>query len=149
MLKKCMGYPSLIIPTEDIGINDNLSYEEIPVTILDRQVRKLRTKEVASVKVLWRNQAKAKGFGLRPWLRDQSCLKLGLATAYNDHEGLLNPWWPPRVMVTPVIGMAVCPRKVPSQGSLSQATSQLVVMTTGHRKACGVALALWELEDVE
>ncbi|WMV26089.1 hypothetical protein MTR67_019474 [Solanum verrucosum] len=56
MLKKCMGDPSLIIPTEDIGINDSLSYEEIPVQILDRQVRKLRTKEVASVKVLWRNQ---------------------------------------------------------------------------------------------
>ncbi|WMV42436.1 hypothetical protein MTR67_035821 [Solanum verrucosum] len=39
MLKKCMGNPSLIIPTEDIGINDSLSYEEIPVQILDRQVR--------------------------------------------------------------------------------------------------------------
>ena len=43
-----MGNPSLIIPTEDIGIKDSLSY--------DRQVHKLRTKEVASVKVLWRNQ---------------------------------------------------------------------------------------------
>ncbi|WMV45802.1 hypothetical protein MTR67_039187 [Solanum verrucosum] len=56
MLKKCMGDPSLIIPIENIGIKDNLSYEEIPVQILDRQVCKLRTKEVASVKVLWRNQ---------------------------------------------------------------------------------------------
>ncbi|WMV49533.1 hypothetical protein MTR67_042918 [Solanum verrucosum] len=56
MLKKCMGDPSLIIPTEDIGIKDSLSYEEILLQILDRQVRKLRTKEVASVKVLWRNQ---------------------------------------------------------------------------------------------
>ncbi|WMV54936.1 hypothetical protein MTR67_048321 [Solanum verrucosum] len=55
MLKKCIRDPSLIIPTEDIGIKDSLSYEEIPVHILDRQVRKLRTKEVASVKVLWRN----------------------------------------------------------------------------------------------
>ncbi|WMV07494.1 hypothetical protein MTR67_000879 [Solanum verrucosum] len=54
MLKKCMRDP-LIILTEDIGIKDNLSYEEIPVQILDRQVRKLRTNEVASVKVLWRN----------------------------------------------------------------------------------------------
>ncbi|WMV58832.1 hypothetical protein MTR67_052217 [Solanum verrucosum] len=54
MLKKCMRDPSHIITTEDIGINDSLSYEEIPV--LDRQVRKLRTKEVASVKVLSRNQ---------------------------------------------------------------------------------------------
>ncbi|WMV18382.1 hypothetical protein MTR67_011767 [Solanum verrucosum] len=56
MLKKCMGDHSLIIPTEDIGIKDSLSYEEIQVKIQDRQVRKLRTKEVASVKVLWRNQ---------------------------------------------------------------------------------------------
>ncbi|WMV24474.1 hypothetical protein MTR67_017859 [Solanum verrucosum] len=56
MLKKCMRDPSLIIPTENIGIKDSLSYEEIPAQILDRQVRKLRTKEVASVKVLWRNK---------------------------------------------------------------------------------------------
>ncbi|WMV58576.1 hypothetical protein MTR67_051961 [Solanum verrucosum] len=57
ILKKFMGDPSLIIPTEDIGIKDKLSYEEIPVQILDRQVDKLRTKEVALVKVLWRNQS--------------------------------------------------------------------------------------------
>ncbi|WMV07662.1 hypothetical protein MTR67_001047 [Solanum verrucosum] len=55
MLKKCMRDLSLIIPIEDIGIKDSLSYEEIPVQILDHQVRKLRINEVASVKVLWRN----------------------------------------------------------------------------------------------
>ncbi|WMV10179.1 hypothetical protein MTR67_003564 [Solanum verrucosum] len=52
MLKKCIGDPSFILPTESIRIKDNLSYEEVPVQILDRQVRKLRTKNVASVKVL-------------------------------------------------------------------------------------------------
>ena len=46
----------MIIPTEKVGIKYNLSCEEIPVQILDPQVWKLRTKEVASVKVLWRNQ---------------------------------------------------------------------------------------------
>ncbi|WMV34230.1 hypothetical protein MTR67_027615 [Solanum verrucosum] len=51
-----MGDPSLIIPTENIVIKNSLSYEEIPVQILDRQFRKFRTKEVASCKVLWRNQ---------------------------------------------------------------------------------------------
>ncbi|WMV09516.1 hypothetical protein MTR67_002901 [Solanum verrucosum] len=56
MLNKCMNEPLLIIPTKNMEIKDSLSYEEIPVQILDRQVRKLRTKEVASVKVLWRNQ---------------------------------------------------------------------------------------------
>ncbi|KAH0669267.1 hypothetical protein KY285_023426 [Solanum tuberosum] len=46
----------LELPQELAAVHpDNLSYEEIPVQILDRQVRKLRTKEVGSVKVLWRN----------------------------------------------------------------------------------------------
>ena len=36
---------------------DSFSYEEVPVEILDRQVRRLRNKEVASVKVLWRSQS--------------------------------------------------------------------------------------------
>ncbi|WMV37773.1 hypothetical protein MTR67_031158 [Solanum verrucosum] len=56
MLKKCMGDLSLILLTQDIGIKDTLSYKEISVQILDHKVRKLRTREVASVKVLWRNQ---------------------------------------------------------------------------------------------
>lgn len=55
MLKKCMGDPSLTIPIEYICIEDSLSYEEIPMHILDRHVHKLRTQEVASVQVLWRN----------------------------------------------------------------------------------------------
>ena len=41
MLRKYMGDHSLIIPTEDIGIKDRLSYEEILVQILDCQVRKV------------------------------------------------------------------------------------------------------------
>ncbi|XP_060211925.1 uncharacterized protein LOC132639495 [Lycium barbarum] len=56
MLKKFMGDPSLVVPTEIIGVKDSLSYEEIPLAIIDRQIRKLRTKESASVKVLWRNK---------------------------------------------------------------------------------------------
>ncbi|XP_070011164.1 uncharacterized protein [Nicotiana sylvestris] len=53
MLHKFLGDPSCISPSEDTEVSKNLSYEEIPVAILDRQIRKLRTKEVASVKVLW------------------------------------------------------------------------------------------------
>ncbi|XP_070025048.1 uncharacterized protein [Nicotiana sylvestris] len=56
MLKKVVGNSSAIVPIETIEVNEELSYEEIPVGILDRQVRKLRNKEIASVKVLWRNQ---------------------------------------------------------------------------------------------
>ena len=31
MLKKCMTDPLLIVPTENVGIKDNLSYEEVPI----------------------------------------------------------------------------------------------------------------------
>ena len=53
MLKKSLGDPSLIVTTENVEIKDNLSYEEIPVQILNHQVRKFKAKEVALVKVLW------------------------------------------------------------------------------------------------
>ena len=54
MLKKCIGDPESILPIEGLGVKDNLSYKEVPVQILNRQVKKLRNKEVASVKVLWK-----------------------------------------------------------------------------------------------
>ncbi|XP_070041629.1 uncharacterized protein, partial [Nicotiana tomentosiformis] len=53
---KCIGDPSRVIPIKDVQVTKDLSYDEVPVAILDRQVRKLRTKDVASVKVLWRNK---------------------------------------------------------------------------------------------
>ena len=55
MLKKCIGDRVSIRSIEGLGVNEDLSYEEVPVEILERQVKKLRNKEVASVKVLWRN----------------------------------------------------------------------------------------------
>ncbi|XP_070017808.1 uncharacterized protein [Nicotiana sylvestris] len=56
MLKKVVRDPSLIVLVETIEVNEELSYEEIPVAILDRQVQKFRNKEIASVKVLWQSQ---------------------------------------------------------------------------------------------
>ena len=37
-------------------LDENLTYEEEPIAILDRQVRKLRSKEIASVKVQWKHR---------------------------------------------------------------------------------------------
>ncbi|XP_060202190.1 uncharacterized protein LOC132630650 [Lycium barbarum] len=42
----------------EFQVTENLSYEEEPITILDRQVRRLRTKDVALVKVLWKSKDK-------------------------------------------------------------------------------------------
>ncbi|XP_070042926.1 uncharacterized protein [Nicotiana tomentosiformis] len=44
-----------IVSVGDVQVTEQLSYEETPIAILDRQVRKLITKDVASVKVLWKN----------------------------------------------------------------------------------------------
>ena len=55
MLKKFIGDPVSSLPIEGLGVDDNLSYEKALAEILDHQVKKLRNKEVASVKVLWTN----------------------------------------------------------------------------------------------
>ena len=40
---------------EGLGMNENLSYEEVPLEIFDHQAKRLRNTKVASVKVLLRN----------------------------------------------------------------------------------------------
>ena len=55
MLRRYRSDPSHIIEPEKIELREDLSYEEEPVQILDRYVKKLRNKEVLMVKVLWRN----------------------------------------------------------------------------------------------
>ncbi|XP_069148118.1 uncharacterized protein [Solanum lycopersicum] len=55
MLRKCIGDPSRVFLVDEVQVTEELSYEEKPVAILDRQVRRLRTKDVVSVKVLWQN----------------------------------------------------------------------------------------------
>ncbi|XP_059281346.1 uncharacterized protein LOC132035044 [Lycium ferocissimum] len=55
MLRRYVGDDSHKIQPEDVELDENLTYEEGPISIIDRQVRQLRSKKVASVKVLWRN----------------------------------------------------------------------------------------------
>ncbi|XP_070042684.1 uncharacterized mitochondrial protein AtMg00860-like [Nicotiana tomentosiformis] len=47
MLKKVVGDPSFIVPIETIEVNGELTYEEIPIAILDRKVQKLSQEEHA------------------------------------------------------------------------------------------------------
>ena len=55
MLRKYVPHSSHILQTQEIEVDKDLSYEEVPVAIVDRQIRKLRNKEIAMVKVQWRN----------------------------------------------------------------------------------------------
>ena len=56
MLKKCTPSTDQVIETQSVQVQDDLSYESRPIQILDREVKRLRNKEIPLVKVLWRNQ---------------------------------------------------------------------------------------------
>ncbi|PHT93335.1 hypothetical protein T459_01217 [Capsicum annuum] len=56
LLKKYMDDSAVVVPLESTDIQNSLSYEELPIEILDHQTRRLRNKEVPLVKVLRRNQ---------------------------------------------------------------------------------------------
>ena len=45
MLWKYVPHPSHILQTQEIEVDKDLSYEEVPVAIVDRQIRKLRNKK--------------------------------------------------------------------------------------------------------
>ena len=48
MLKKCLGDATSILPVEGLGVGEDLSYKEVHVKILHRQVKWLKKKEIAS-----------------------------------------------------------------------------------------------------
>ena len=51
MLRKYIPDESHVISLDSVELGQDLTFEEEPIAILDRQIRKLRTKEIASVKV--------------------------------------------------------------------------------------------------
>ena len=56
MLKRYHGDGNYIIRWDSVLLYENLSYEEEPVAILDREIRKLRSRDIASIKVQWKNR---------------------------------------------------------------------------------------------
>ena len=59
MLRKYIPHPSHALPVQEVTIGEDLSYEENPIAVLDRQVRRLRNKEISMIKVQWqRHNAK-------------------------------------------------------------------------------------------
>jgi hypothetical protein len=52
-LKKCLADESLIVPLEEIKVDDRLRIVEEPVEILDYKIRSLRRSKIRIVKVRW------------------------------------------------------------------------------------------------
>ena len=55
MLRKYVHSSSHVIDYEPLQIREDFSYEEMPVQILDSKEKRLHTKTIKLVKVLWRN----------------------------------------------------------------------------------------------
>nr|XP_016449446.1 PREDICTED: uncharacterized protein LOC107774435 [Nicotiana tabacum] len=54
--KKYYGDPSYVLDFRTVQLDGGLNYDMEPMGILDRHVRMLRSKNIASVKVNWRGQ---------------------------------------------------------------------------------------------
>ena len=55
MLRKYIPDPSHVLREKPVQLKENLTYEEIPVQIVDRKEHVLRSKGIPLVKVLWKN----------------------------------------------------------------------------------------------
>ncbi|XP_057522590.1 uncharacterized protein LOC130802599 [Amaranthus tricolor] len=55
-LKRYVPDKSHVLDPEPLDLDENLSYVESPIKILDSKVRSMRRKDIKMVKVLWSNQ---------------------------------------------------------------------------------------------
>ncbi|GJT77549.1 putative reverse transcriptase domain-containing protein [Tanacetum coccineum] len=55
-LKKCMADENLVIPREEIQLDDKLHFIEEPVEIIDREVKQLKQSRIPIVKVRWNSR---------------------------------------------------------------------------------------------
>ncbi|GKC96588.1 putative reverse transcriptase domain-containing protein [Tanacetum coccineum] len=55
-LKKCLADENLIIPLEEIQLDDKLHFIEEPVEIIDREVKQLKQSRIPIVKVRWNSR---------------------------------------------------------------------------------------------
>ncbi|XP_070054819.1 uncharacterized protein [Nicotiana tomentosiformis] len=62
MLQKYVGDPSHVLDFSTIQLDGDLTYNVEPMAILDQQVRKLRSKDIASLKFCFDNESKESQF---------------------------------------------------------------------------------------
>ncbi|GKA72960.1 putative reverse transcriptase domain-containing protein [Tanacetum coccineum] len=59
-LKKCLAYPILQVPLDEIQVDAKLNFVEEPVEILEREFRKLKRSRIAIIKVQWNSKRSPK-----------------------------------------------------------------------------------------
>ncbi|GJU20678.1 putative reverse transcriptase domain-containing protein [Tanacetum coccineum] len=55
-LKKCLSDESLVIPLEELRVDDKLHFVEEPVEIMDREIKQLKRSHIPIIKVRWNSK---------------------------------------------------------------------------------------------
>ena len=55
-LKKCLSDETLVIPLEEIQIDDKLNFVELLAEIMDREVKQLKQSRIPIIKVRWNSR---------------------------------------------------------------------------------------------
>ncbi|GJR02677.1 putative reverse transcriptase domain-containing protein [Tanacetum coccineum] len=55
-LKKCMSDESLVIPLEELCVDDKLHFVEEPVEVIDREIKQLNRSSIPIIKVRWNSK---------------------------------------------------------------------------------------------
>ncbi|GKF54914.1 hypothetical protein Tco_0165254, partial [Tanacetum coccineum] len=55
-LKKCLAEPDVQVPLDEIEIDENLRFVEVPIEIVERDVKNLKRRRIPLVKVCWNSR---------------------------------------------------------------------------------------------
>ncbi|GJR48515.1 hypothetical protein Tco_1316618 [Tanacetum coccineum] len=55
-MKKCLSDESLVIPLEELRVDDKLHFVEEPVEVVDREIKQLKRSRIPIIKVRWNSK---------------------------------------------------------------------------------------------
>ncbi|GKF86677.1 hypothetical protein Tco_0254504, partial [Tanacetum coccineum] len=55
-LKKCLSDESLVIPLEELHVDDKLRFVEEPVEVIDCEIKQLKRSRIPIIKVRWNSK---------------------------------------------------------------------------------------------
>ncbi|GKC18336.1 hypothetical protein Tco_1020486 [Tanacetum coccineum] len=55
-LKNCLSDESLVIPLEELRVDDKLHFVEEPVEVMDREIKQLKRSRIPIIKVRWNSK---------------------------------------------------------------------------------------------
>ncbi|GKA37368.1 hypothetical protein Tco_0723933 [Tanacetum coccineum] len=55
-LKKCLADVNLHVPLDEIKVDKTLRFVEEPIEIMDQEIKKLKHRKIALVKIMWKSK---------------------------------------------------------------------------------------------